>query len=340
MSDMLVRTPEIIAIEINSIKEQTKNIVLQNSIEIGRKLVEAKSLLPHGEWGKWLEKSVAYSQRTANDLMRIFNEYGSSQITFLGDNLNSQTYANLSYSNALALLGLPSDTREKFVEENNVEDMSARELKLGDNLNSQTYANLSYSNALALLGLPSDTREKFVEENNVEDMSARELKRAIDELKRVDKEKERAFKERDRALEKISDLEEVNRILEETFNEGAEERNSLEEKVSELKKELEDIQSRKVESEDIDYIETMEEVQAEIDKIIGEKEELEKKLKAIESKQNDSSVKFKVYFKQEIDIFQNLLEELENVKQKDEEEYFRFKDGLKNFLNSMLERLD
>ncbi len=79
MSDMLVRTPEIIAIEINSIKEQTKNIVLQNSIEIGRKLVEAKSLLPHGEWGKWLEKSVAYSQRTANDLMRIFNEYGSSQ---------------------------------------------------------------------------------------------------------------------------------------------------------------------------------------------------------------------------------------------------------------------
>ncbi len=293
MSDMLVRTPEIIAIEINSIKEQTKNIVLQNSIEIGRKLVEAKSLLPHGEWGKWLEKSVAYSQRTANDLMRIFNEYGSSQITFLGDNLNSQTYANLSYSNALALLGLPSDTREKFVEENNVEDMSARELK-----------------------------------------------RAIDELKRVDKEKERAFKERDRALEKISDLEEVNRILEETFNEGAEERNSLEEKVSELKKELEDIQSRKVESEDIDYIETMEEVQAEIDKIIGEKEELEKKLKAIESKQNDSSVKFKVYFKQEIDIFQNLLEELENVKQKDEEEYFRFKDGLKNFLNSMLERLD
>lgn len=293
MSDMLVRTPEIIAIEINSIKEQTRNIVLHNSIEIGRKLVEAKSLLPYGEWGKWLEKSVSYSQRTANDLMRIFNEYGSSQITFLGDNLNSQTYANLSYSNALALLGLPSDTREKFVEENNVEDMSAREVK-----------------------------------------------RAIDELKRVNKEKEQAFKERDRALEKISDLEEVNRILEETFNEGAEERSSLEEKVSELKKELEDIQSRKVESEDIDYIETMEEVQAEIDKIIGEKEELEKKLKAIESKQNDSSVKFKVYFKQEIDIFQNLLEELENVKQKDEDEYFRFKDGLKNFLNSMLERLD
>lgn len=292
MSDMLVRTPEIIAIEINSIKEQTKNIVLHNSIEIGRKLVEAKSLLPHGEWGKWLEKSVSYSQRTANDLMRIFNEYGSSQITFLGDNLNSQTYANLSYSNALALLGLPSDTREKFVEDNNVEDMSARELK-----------------------------------------------RAIEELKRADKEKEKALKERDKALEQISSLEETNRILEDTFNEGAEERNLLVEKIAELEKELEDVKSRKVESEDIDYIETMEEVQAKIDKILEEKEELERKLKATEDKQNDSSVKFKIYFKQELEIFQKLFEELENVKQQDEEEYLKLKNGLEKFLNSMLDRL-
>ncbi|MBC5624983.1 DUF3102 domain-containing protein [Clostridium sp. NSJ-49] len=292
MSEMVVRTPEIIAIEINSIKEQTKNIVLHNSIEIGRKLVEAKSLLPHGEWGKWLEKSVSYSQRTANDLMRIFNEYGSSQITFLGDNLNSQTYANLSYSNALALLGLPSDTREKFVEDNNVEDMSARELK-----------------------------------------------RAIEELKRADKEKEKALKERDKALEQISSLEETNRILEDTFNEGAEERNLLVEKIAELEKELEDVKSRKVESEDIDYIETMEEVQAKIDKILEEKEELERKLKATEDKQNDSSVKFKIYFKQELEIFQKLFEELENVKQQDEEEYLKLKNGLEKFLNSMLDRL-
>lgn len=292
MSEMVVRTPEIIAIEINSIKEQTKNIVLHNSIEIGRKLVEAKSLLPHGEWGKWLEKSVSYSQRTANDLMRIFNEYGSSQITFLGDNLNSQTYANLSYGNALALLGLPSDTREKFVEDNNVEDMSARELK-----------------------------------------------RAIEELKRADKEKEKALKERDKALEQISSLEETNRILEDTFNEGAEERNLLVEKIAELEKELEDVKSRKVESEDIDYIETMEEVQAKIDKILEEKEELERKLKATEDKQNDSSVKFKIYFKQELEIFQKLFEELENVKQQDEEEYLKLKNGLEKFLNSMLDRL-
>ena len=38
----LNRTPEVIAAEINSIKSQTKTMILCNSIEIGKRLVEAK----------------------------------------------------------------------------------------------------------------------------------------------------------------------------------------------------------------------------------------------------------------------------------------------------------
>ena len=90
------RTPQLIAVEINSIKEQTRKLVLFNSIEIGRRLTEAKLLLGHGEWGEWLEKSVDYSQRTASNLMRIFTDYGSSQITLFCDNAKSQALANLS----------------------------------------------------------------------------------------------------------------------------------------------------------------------------------------------------------------------------------------------------
>lgn len=49
------RTPVVIAAEINTIKSQTTNVVLAGSIEIGRRLKEAKDMLPHGEWGRWLE---------------------------------------------------------------------------------------------------------------------------------------------------------------------------------------------------------------------------------------------------------------------------------------------
>lgn len=125
----ITRTPELIAVEINIIKNQTRRMMLYNSIEIGRKLIEAKQMLEHGEWGNWLEEKVDYSQRTANNLMRIFEEYGSTQITLLEDNSNSQALANLSYTQAVALLGIPEEEREAFAEDNNIENLSTRELQ-------------------------------------------------------------------------------------------------------------------------------------------------------------------------------------------------------------------
>ncbi|MGL5087096.1 MAG: DUF3102 domain-containing protein, partial [Clostridium sp.] len=46
MNELTVnRTPDLIAAEIRNIKEQTRKVVLYNSIEIGRKLTEAKSII-------------------------------------------------------------------------------------------------------------------------------------------------------------------------------------------------------------------------------------------------------------------------------------------------------
>ena len=115
----LERSKETIAAEINAIKIQTQNMMLHASAEIGKRLTEAKDLVQHGEWGDWLKVNVDYSQSTANNLMQIHKEYDS----------NSQTFANLNYSKAIALLGIGSEEREAFVQENNVEEMSTRELQ-------------------------------------------------------------------------------------------------------------------------------------------------------------------------------------------------------------------
>ncbi|MFW5916484.1 MAG: DUF3102 domain-containing protein [Bacteroidota bacterium] len=123
------RSPELIAREINDIKDRTRRMLLYNSIEIGRRLCEAKEKVPHGEWGKWLEESVDYSQSTANNLMRIFKEYSPKQMNLLDNEVKSQTFGKLSYSQAVALLGVPEEDREEFVEEHDVPEMSVRELK-------------------------------------------------------------------------------------------------------------------------------------------------------------------------------------------------------------------
>lgn len=123
-----LRDIETVTAEIITICEQTRALALTASIEIGRRLVEAKEILPHGEWGKWLKEKVQFSQGTANNHMRLFEEYGDKQITIFGAVLNSQAFGNLSYTKALKLLALPENEREEFIEENDVENMSTREL--------------------------------------------------------------------------------------------------------------------------------------------------------------------------------------------------------------------
>lgn len=124
-----VRDAVIIAAEIRMIVGRTREYVLGSAIEVGRRLTEAKELVAHGEWGKWIEDNFEFSQRNANRMMQLFEQYSDSQGTLLGATVNSPTLANLSYSKALELLALPADEREAFAEEVDAEHISIKELR-------------------------------------------------------------------------------------------------------------------------------------------------------------------------------------------------------------------
>lgn len=113
-----------LASEINLITEQTKQMVLMNFIELGRRLTEAKAMVKHGEWGNWLKERVNYSQRTANNMMKLYKEYGESGIV-----QKSQSIASLSVTQAVAMLEIPEEERERFAEQSNAKDLTIRELK-------------------------------------------------------------------------------------------------------------------------------------------------------------------------------------------------------------------
>ena len=124
-----VRTIDMIEMEIRVLQDQTQRVVLGYAIETGRRLEEAKAMLEHGQWGDWVRK-MGYSQSTANNLMRVFREYGASQQSLFGGEANSQALGNLSLTKAIRLLALPDqEEREKFVAEHDVENMSTRELE-------------------------------------------------------------------------------------------------------------------------------------------------------------------------------------------------------------------
>lgn len=108
------RNIEAITVEILDAKRAGGEAILT----IGRCLIEAKDMLPHGEWMPWLTEKVEFSSRTAQNFMRLAREW-----------TNTQTLADLGASKALTLLALPPEEREQFMEENDVIDMSARQLE-------------------------------------------------------------------------------------------------------------------------------------------------------------------------------------------------------------------
>ena len=108
------RTIETITGEILDAQRKGGEAILT----IGRCLNEAKNMLPHGEWLPWLAEKVGYSEKTAQNFMRLAREFS-----------NPQALADLGATKALKLLALPQEEREQFMEDHNVIDMTTRQLE-------------------------------------------------------------------------------------------------------------------------------------------------------------------------------------------------------------------
>ncbi len=116
------RNIEQITLEINFYKQQTA----QNILEIGKRLIEAKQQFQHGEWLPWLRDQVQFTERSAQNFMRIAEEFSKTK-----------PVADLPYTKLLALLQVPEEDREEFIQETHlvggrektIADMSKRELE-------------------------------------------------------------------------------------------------------------------------------------------------------------------------------------------------------------------
>ena len=177
-----IRTLEVVELEIRVIQDQGQRVLLSMAIETGRRLEEAKAMVGHGNWGDWLKK-MGYSQSNANNLMRVFREYGTSQQSLFGGEANSQALGNLSLTKAIQLLALPDqEAREDFVETHNVENMSTRELEKA--LKERTEALAEAEAARAKAKAAEDARAKMEADMKVVNASLKDQKASVKKLKK------------------------------------------------------------------------------------------------------------------------------------------------------------
>ena len=185
MSDELERTNEVEITCTRDIEDITAEILEAKRaggeaiLTIGRGLIEAKALLAHGEWLPWLTERVEFSERSAQNFMRLAREWS-----------NPQTLADLGASKALALLALPAEERADFIAsvhvvdgaDKNTEELSSRQRAQGTGERDEAGREAEPAGADA--GAAEAARAKMaadMETANASLAAAREEKRKADQ---------------------------------------------------------------------------------------------------------------------------------------------------------------
>lgn len=112
----------VLAAEINMLERSAQDTFKRTALEIGRRLTEARGMVPEGRWGEWLETNVAYSTRKAQQLIEVYVAYGGKALP--------ESYEKLSFTQIYDLLAVnDEDRRDALAEAAAGEGLSTRELK-------------------------------------------------------------------------------------------------------------------------------------------------------------------------------------------------------------------
>ena len=205
------RDIEVITHELLDLKRTAGESILK----IGQCLIEAKAMLPHGEWLPWLTERAEFSERSAQYFMRIAREW-----------TNPQSLADLGATKAFKLLVLPPDEREAFLsephevngQEKMVVDMSARELekalKERDEARRQAEAAKADAEAAEQARAKMETDMKLL--NGCLSATRNDLEVAETRVQQLEQELQEAENRPiEVAVEKVVDETEINRLRKE-----------------------------------------------------------------------------------------------------------------------------
>lgn len=122
------KTTEQLTAEANTLYHQAERLAGMSAMmlaESGRRLLEVKNRIPHGEFGKWCEKNLEFSYRKAARTMQLAEKMDDENSLFS----KMPTLANIGISRVWALLAAPEEVAAEVVENNDVESMKVRELQ-------------------------------------------------------------------------------------------------------------------------------------------------------------------------------------------------------------------
>ena len=347
----MTRPIEVITQEIQFYKGQA----CMSMVEIGKRLLEAKQCLPHGAWGEWLKNEVDFSERTAQNFMRIAKEYTNPQL--IADIGNSA-------SKAIMLLSMPEEEREEFVGE-------AHEIN-GEEKTVAEMTNKELQEVLKELEAERKEKEQLKKQLDLfEDEAQRKQDEAVDaayshgeeQIKRLSELKEQAEAAAREAEKKVAELQgevselqmqkeqttlldatELEKIRMEAEAEAKKKAEAaLQKKLDKAKKEAE--KAKKEAKEAQAAIEAHEEAQKEAEEtalVLKERlklvqEEADKKVRLAG---NQEMAVFKVHFENVQMEFNEMMTCIDNLQEKEPEEAGKMRTAMKSLCQNIMQILE
>ncbi len=295
-----------LAAEINTIKAQTLAMVQNATLEIGKRLIQAKGAVGHGNWSAWLKENVDYSERTAQNIIAIYERFGNGQQKLFGATADPEQVAKLNRSQMLALMSIKDEeTCFNFMEEHkeDLQDMSKRELEAAIKELNEVKAKSEEKDRRINQAHDDMARIREKYEQEMKDLQA-QLKEAGDnkELSLLKEQLAEMEKQcidlENRAGELLEEKDKYSKLYNEAQGAAMESQTKLENEIAQLKQENEAIKNAPLEPTVVEKV--PEETIKEMDALKAKIAELEK-AKPVKSKEEKAFARH----------FENIREELQ-----------------------------
>lgn len=106
--------------ELQKVTNEIKKTIIENLIKVGNLLIQAKQLVPSSDWKNYLSDEFNFGERTAQKYMKVAKEMSANPDSF---------FRKIGKTKTFSLLDINKNERQKFIENNDIENMTTKELK-------------------------------------------------------------------------------------------------------------------------------------------------------------------------------------------------------------------
>ena len=310
------KSTEQLTAEVNVRYRQAESLASMSAAmlaDAGRRLIEIKGRMPHGEFGDWCKDNLEFSYRKAARMMQLAERMADEGSLFS----KMPTLADIGISRVWELLAAPEEVAAEVVETEDVSEMTVRELKEKiKKLTADKKAAEERADEAILAAASADTQE-------LEDMrlSVEHMKDALD---KKEEERAQAVTAQQKATDQLAKSKEKLKALKDQQQEIIDK--AIEERAEELRKEA--------------RAEVEEKIKVYEEDIKDNEEEIERLTKKLQNAENDDFARFRVQANILQNAFNDCLGAIDNTSVTNKDSAEAMKEALRKILKMELETLE